>query len=41
MMYALEATDSVAFMTLDDLGCITDIDTLDDLQRAEKLLLER
>ena len=41
LMYALAATDSVAFMTLDDLGCITDIDTLDDLQRAEKLLLER
>lgn len=36
-----EATDSVAFMALDDVGCITDVDTLDDLQRAEKLFTQR
>jgi molybdenum cofactor cytidylyltransferase len=35
------ATDSVAFMALEDIGCITDVDTLDDLQRAEKILLAR
>lgn len=38
---ARAATDSVAFMTLDDVGCITDVDTLDDLQHAEKLLAAR
>ena len=35
------AMDLVAFLLLDDIGCITDIDTLDDLQRAEKLLHSR
>jgi len=35
------ATDSVALIELDDAGCITDIDTLDDLARAEKLLAGR
>ena len=41
LIRARTATDSVAFMTLEDMGCIIDIDTLDDLQRAEKLLLAR
>lgn len=35
------ATDSVAFIKLDDVGCITDVDTLADLQRAEALLKSR
>ena len=34
---ALEATDSVAFINLDDIGCITDVDTLADLQSAQNL----
>ena len=38
---ALEATNSVAFINLDDLGCITDIDTLADLQTAHTLLVTR
>lgn len=38
---AREATDSVAFIQLDDAGCITDVDTLDDLQRAEMLFRRR
>ncbi len=41
LIRARAATDSVAFMELEDVGCITDIDTLDDLQRAEKLLADR
>ena len=36
-----EATDSIAFIEFGDVGCITDIDTLDDLLRAEQLLAER
>lgn len=35
------AMNSVAFVALDDVGVVTDIDTLDDLQRAEALLLTR
>jgi molybdenum cofactor cytidylyltransferase len=35
------ATDSVAYVELDDVGCITDVDTLDDLQRAEELFIQR
>lgn len=41
LILELAATDSVAFMALDDVGCITDVDTLDDLQRAEKLFTQR
>ena len=41
LIHARAATDSIAFLALDDVGCITDIDTLDDLQRAEQLLSER
>ena len=41
LIRARAATDSVALMALDDVGCITDIDTLDDLERAEKLLAQR
>ena len=35
---AQEAIDLVAFMETDDPGTVTDIDTLDDLRRAEMLL---
>ena len=38
---AYAAIDSVAFLEVQDIGIITDIDTLDDLQHAEVLLLER
>ena len=41
MIRARAATDSVAFMAVDDVGCITDVDTLDDLQRAETLFKNR
>ena len=36
-----EATDSIAYREVDDLGCVTDVDTLADLQRAEALLALR
>ena len=35
------AIDSIATMDLDDAGIITDIDTLDDLRRAEVILAQR
>lgn len=38
---AQEAINSVAFIDTDDLGTVTDIDTLDDLRRAEMLLAQR
>ena len=41
LIHARAATDLIAFMDLDDVGCITDVDTLADLQHAEKLLAER
>jgi molybdenum cofactor cytidylyltransferase len=41
LIRARAATDSVAYMELGDVGCITDIDTLDDLQHAEQLLAGR
>ena len=41
LIHTRAATDSIAFIELDDIGCITDIDTLDDLQRAEQLLAAR
>ncbi len=41
LIRARAATDSIAFMELDDVGCITDVDTLDDLQHAENLLAQR
>ena len=37
----IEAIDSVAIVKLDDVGCITDVDTLEDLQHAEILLKNR
>jgi molybdenum cofactor cytidylyltransferase len=41
VLRAALAINSVAFMELDDPGTVTDIDTLDDLGRAEALLLRR
>ena len=35
------ATDSIAYINVDDLGCVTDVDTLADLQRAQALLAQR
>ena len=41
VLRAEEAINSVAFIELDDIGTVTDIDTLQDLQRAHDLLLRR
>ncbi|MFI5444825.1 NTP transferase domain-containing protein [Polaromonas sp. UC242_47] len=38
---AQEAMNSVAFLALDDVGTVTDIDTVDDLARAEQWLAAR
>ena len=35
---AQAAIESIAFIELDDIGCVFDVDTLDDLQRAESWL---
>ena len=41
VLRAQEAINSVAFIELDDIGTVTDVDTLQDLQRAHDLLLQR
>ena len=41
VVLAQSAINSVAVLALDDVGVVTDIDTLDDLARAEKLLAVR
>lgn len=41
VMQSYIATDSVAFIELDDIGVVTDIDTLNDLKRATELLAQR
>lgn len=41
VVLAQAAMNSVATLALDDVGVVTDIDTLDDLAHAEKLLLAR
>jgi molybdenum cofactor cytidylyltransferase len=38
---AQDAAKSVATLALDDIGVVTDIDTVDDLARAEALLAMR
>jgi molybdenum cofactor cytidylyltransferase len=38
---AQQATYSVASIDLDDMGCVLDVDTVEDLKRAEDLLLVR
>ena len=37
----LQAANAVIEMEIDDIGIVTDIDTLDDLRRAESLYIER
>lgn len=41
VLLARAAMNSIAFVDVDDAGCVTDIDTLDDLHRAEALLAQR
>ena len=41
VLRAQEAINSIAFVDVDDAGVVTDIDTLEALQRAETLLSER
>ncbi len=41
VLQAQMAAGSVALIDVDDAGVVTDIDTLDDLQRAEALLAQR
>ncbi|MDO9360429.1 MAG: NTP transferase domain-containing protein [Polaromonas sp.] len=41
VLQGLIAINSVAFMDVSDAGIVTDIDTLDDLQRAQALLAAR
>ena len=41
VLQAQMAAGSVVLMDVDDAGVVTDIDTLDDLQRAEALLAQR
>ena len=38
LIRARDATDAIAFLDVNDMGCVTDVDTLDDLARAETLL---
>lgn len=41
VLKAQMAVDGVAFVEVDDVGVITDVDTLDDLQRAEQALVRQ
>ena len=41
VVIAQSAMNSVAVLALDDVGVVTDVDTLDDLARAEELLAAR
>ena len=41
VLRAQQAINSVAFLELDDIGIVTDIDTVQDLARAEALLAAR
>jgi molybdenum cofactor cytidylyltransferase len=41
VLRAYQAINSVAFLDLDDIGSVTDIDTVEDLARAEALLAAR
>jgi len=41
VLRALHAVDAVAELEIDDVGIVTDIDTLDDLRRAEALYIGR
>jgi molybdenum cofactor cytidylyltransferase len=41
VLRALRAVDAVVELEIDDVGIVTDIDTLDDLQRVEALYIKR
>ncbi len=41
VLRACQAINSVAFLALDDIGIVTDVDTVEDLARAEALLAAR
>jgi molybdenum cofactor cytidylyltransferase len=41
LIQAQKAIDSIALIEVNDIGCVTDIDTLQDLARAEALLASR
>ncbi|WP_395060593.1 NTP transferase domain-containing protein [Polaromonas sp.] len=41
VLKAYQAMNSIAFLALDDVGIVTDIDTVEDLLRAELLLAAR
>ncbi|MDP3310781.1 MAG: nucleotidyltransferase family protein [Polaromonas sp.] len=41
VLQAYQAINSVAFVAIDDIGIVTDIDTVEDLARAEQLLAVR
>ena len=41
LIHAQAATDSIATIDVDEIGCVMDVDTLDDLGRAEVVLLSR
>ena len=41
VLRAYQAMNSIAFLELDDIGIVTDIDTVEDLERAEVLLAAR
>ena len=41
LIRAQTAINSIALIAVDDAGCVTDIDTLDDLARAEAMLIRR
>jgi molybdenum cofactor cytidylyltransferase len=41
VMRGRAAMDSVAYVDVDDIGTVTDVDTLEDLYMAEKLLAQR
>lgn len=41
VLRAYQAINSIAFLELDDIGIVTDVDTVEDLARAEALLAAR
>ena len=41
VLRAWAATDSIAIVAVDDVGCVMDVDTVNDLKRAETLLIKR
>jgi molybdenum cofactor cytidylyltransferase len=41
VLQAYQAMNSIAFLELDDMGIVTDVDTVQDLARAEALLAAR